>query len=238
MKLIELQDVDVKLDQLQHKLKNLPESQTVADLESRYSDLEIQVGTAQAKVSDTGRDVKKAEAAVEQVQARIQKDQDLLNSGSVTVAKQLEDLQHEVGSLERRQSNLEDEQLEVMQAAEEAEQAAASVTESAARVAANLADARDKEAKAQAELNQKVAVANRDRTEISDEIGVSDIGKLYTKLRTDHGGVVAAMLKGGRCGACNLELAPVDLKGLKESDEDEVHRCDECRSILVVGDKS
>lgn len=238
MKLIELQDVDVKLDQLQHKLKNLPETQTVADLESRYSDLEIQVGTAQAKVSDTGRDVKKAEAAVEQVRARIQKDQDLLNSGSVTVAKQLEELQHEVGSLERRQANLEDEQLEVMQAAEEAENTAASLTESAAKVAADLTAAKEKQAKAQAELNQQIAVANRDRSEISDELGMSDISKLYSKLRTDHGGVVAAMLKGGRCGACNLELSPVDLKGLKESEEDDVHRCDECRSILVLGDKS
>ncbi|MFZ1361781.1 MAG: C4-type zinc ribbon domain-containing protein [Candidatus Nanopelagicales bacterium] len=232
--MVELQAADAQLDQLKHKLDTLPETQTVADLQSQYADLELKVGQAQANVADTSRELVKAEEAVNQVRARITKDQQLLDSGSVSSAKQLEDLQHEVASLQRRQSDLEDEQLEAMEVAEKAESEAADFTKQAAEIAASLEAAREAETKAKDDLDSQVKEAKQKRDTINDELGVTDLTKLYHKLRLDHGGVVAAKLKGDRCGACNLQLSPVDIKALKEAPADDVHRCDECRSILVV----
>lgn len=219
---------------MNHKLGTLLETQSVKDLQAQYSDLELKVGDAQAAVADTGREVKKAEDAVEQVRTRIVKDQQLLDSGSVSSAKQLEDLQHEVTSLQRRQADLEEEQLEVMEVAETAELEAADLTKQAADVAAALEAAREAETKAKEALDAQIKTVEAERDKINDELGVTDLTKLYHKLRQDHGGVVAAKLKGDRCGACNLQLSPVDVKALNEAPQDDVHRCDECRSILVV----
>lgn len=238
IKLVELQAADSQLDQLKHKLSTLPETQAVADLQSQYADLELKVGQAQASVADTSRELVKAEEAVNLVRTRIAKDQQLLDSGSVSSAKQLEDLQHEVSSLQRRQSDLEDEQLEAMEVAENAESEATDLTKQAAEIAASLSAAREAETEAKEGLNSQIAAAKQRCDVINDELGVNDLTKLYHKLRLDHGGVVAATLKGDRCGACNLQLSPVDIKALKESPVDDVHRCDECRSILVLdGDK-
>ena len=50
---------------------------------------------------------------------REDRDRGLLDSGSVTNSKQLEELQHELGTLERRQASLEDTLLEVMERREQ-----------------------------------------------------------------------------------------------------------------------
>lgn len=210
----------------------------MAELEVQYSELELKLGDAQARAADIGREVTKAEDAVAHVQARIQKDQGLLDSGSITVAKQLEELQHEVATLERRQGELEDEQLEVMEAAEEADTAVEDLTAQAAQVSAGIEAARANLQQAQTELGEQVEAADQQRAQLIDAVGLTELGKLYSKLRVDHGGVVAALLAGDRCGACNLQLSPIELTKLKDSDEDEVHRCDECRSILVLGGES
>ena len=56
---------------------------------------------------------------------------------------------------------------------------------------------------------------------------------LYEKIRAQSGGVGAAELKQRRCGGCRLELNNVEIGELRDSDPDEVMRCDECRRILV-----
>ena len=206
----------------------------MTELQQQYSELEIKVGTAQANVADTGREVKKAEDSVDQVRTRIKKDQELLNSGAIAAAKQLDDLQHEVASLQRRQLDLEDAQLETMEAAEAAESEARDLVEQAAAVTAQLESAREAESNAKADISGQTDEAKSTRAKIADELGVNDLSKLYDKLRLDHGGVVAARLEGERCGACNLQLSPIDVKKLKDAAEDDVHRCDECRSILVM----
>jgi hypothetical protein len=43
----------------------------------------------------------------------------------------------------------------------------------------------------------------------------------------------AALLRGGRCGGCRLELSGSERSRLKGAAPDEVIRCDECGRILV-----
>ena len=56
---------------------------------------------------------------------------------------------------------------------------------------------------------------------------------LYEKIREQQGGVGAAELRQRRCGGCRLELNNVEINQLRDSDPDEVMRCEECRRILV-----
>ena len=56
---------------------------------------------------------------------------------------------------------------------------------------------------------------------------------LYEKLRVDNGGVGAAELEGARCSGCRLEQTPMELARIAAAPADEVHRCEECRRILV-----
>ena len=66
---------------------------------------------AEMAVSDLAREQKKYEDDIESVRARKTRDEDRMSSGAITNSKQLEELQHEVQTLTRRQSDLEDAEL-------------------------------------------------------------------------------------------------------------------------------
>ena len=72
----------------------------------------------QIALDDLDAQVAKFESEIDAVRQREDRDRSLLASGSID-AKQLTDLQHELETLERRQSSLEDSLLEVMERREE-----------------------------------------------------------------------------------------------------------------------
>jgi predicted nucleic acid-binding Zn-ribbon protein len=120
LRLLDLQALDSRLDQIAHKRRTLPQLATITELEGRLAALRDRIVASETEVDDLERGLAKAEADVEQVRTRAARDQELLASGRVGSAKDLENLQHEVASLARRQGDLEDAELEVMEKLEDA----------------------------------------------------------------------------------------------------------------------
>jgi uncharacterized protein len=104
-KLLDLAAEDVALTQLAHRQRNLPEVAAVEAAAEAERTFSADVVRAETEVRDLGREVKRLESDVETVRQREDKDQRLLDSGSVS-PKELTNLQHELDSLKRRQSDL------------------------------------------------------------------------------------------------------------------------------------
>ena len=229
-RLLDLQELDTRLTQLDHRMKSLPEHTDIARLEGREPDLRAEVVRTSTALSDLERDVTKAEQAVQQVRDRAARDEARLASGTGT-AKDLQGLQRELESLARRQGVLEDEQLEVMERVEaaqgEADRAAEAVAAHEAELT-RLRTARDEQLEALRAERDEVASG---RPAIEGDLA-ADLLALYDRVRTQTG-LGAAPLAQRRCGGCRLELNAVDLNRLKAADEDEVLRCEECGRILV-----
>jgi uncharacterized protein len=121
LRLLDLQDLDTKLDQLAHRRGAVPQIAELVELDARAAALRDREVAVRTQVSDLERELSKAEADVAQVRERITRDRALLDAGSVSSARQLTDLQHEVESLARRVSDLEDVELDVMERLEEAQ---------------------------------------------------------------------------------------------------------------------
>lgn len=230
--LLLLQGVDTTLDQIAHRLKTLPARAALAQADTELREVRDRHVAADAEVSDLERAVRKAEAEVEVVRNRAAKDSELLLSGSITSPKQLEELQHEVASLARRQDDLETAELEVM---EQLDGAVANRTELAARVteleASRAAAAGDIEA-AEAEAAAERGAAESERARLAGLVP-ADLLALYERIRADQGGVGAARVHRGRCEGCHLDLSPSDMGRIRAAAPDEVLRCEECRRILV-----
>jgi uncharacterized protein len=232
LRLLDLQGLDSRLDQIEHKRRTLPQHATIADLGSRLTVLRDRIIAAETEVTDLKRAQAKAESDVEQVRARSRKDQDLLDSGKIGSAKELENLQHEIVSLARRQSELEDVELEVMERLEDARSALGALTAERDQLTAELETAT-------AERDDALAGFDRDREWVSTERTSTltdvpaDLLALYDKLRADHDGVGAAALHQRRCEGCRMELTPTDLGRIRDAAPDAVLRCEECRRILV-----
>lgn len=183
-------------------------------------------------MGDLQREQRKADADVEQVRQRRARNQERLDSGRVTSPRDLENLQHEIGSLERRISDLEDAELEVMERLEEAESQQADVSGQLARLDEEIADLTSRRDALVDDITTRGADLDAERAVVSAEIP-ADLLALYERLRTQLAGVGVGALHHGRCGGCQLNVGAADLARMAVAPSDEVLRCEECDRILV-----
>lgn len=234
---MELQEQDTRLSQLDHRARNLPQAQQLAELDARLARVRDELVAAEVIAGDLQRDQARAESDVEQVRERSRRDQQLLDSGTIGDPKQLQNLQHELVSLARRQSDLEDVELEIMERVEGALAAIAALgsereTLSSERevLSANVQSLLD-------DIGSEQAAATAQRQQIAGTLPADLLG-LYERIRADHAGVGAAHLHRGQCGGCRLQLPPQELERLRTAPPAEIIRCEECRRILVRTEES
>jgi predicted nucleic acid-binding Zn-ribbon protein len=237
LRLLDIQSLDSRLDQLAHRRQTLPELAELDRIDNRRNELHGLIVAAETKESDIRREQAKAETDVDQVRARAERDQQRLDAGRVSSPRELENLQSEIASLARRQSDLEDTVLEIMERHENAQNQVAEL----AKERGELAAARDEVA---GRRDEALAVIDADIKAASDDraAAVADVPEallsLYEKLRGQMGGVGAAALSQRRCEGCRLELNTIEINRIRDAPPDEVLRCDECRRILVRTPKS
>ena len=230
-RLLELADLDAELSRLDHRRRSLPEAAEAERIETRDRELRDEVTGLEAQEADLAREQGKAEADVEQVRARVDRDQGRLDAGQVSSARELENLQSEIVSLGRRQSDLEEIVLDVMERRETAQNRRDALAAERTALADQLGEVTARRDAALAEIAEEAGKAQDRRAAVAAE-EPADLMALYEKMRAQHG-VGAAALRGGRCQGCHLSLNTVDLNRIRAADPDEVLRCEECRRILV-----
>ena len=231
LRLLDLQAIDTRLDQLAHARTHLPQLAELADLEGKARLIDDQLVRSRTELDDVQREVAKAEADVQLVRDRAARDRARLDAGTGT-AKDLQAIQHELTSLARRQSELEDIELEVMERAEAAESDVAELERGRGELTERITALEVARDEALARLDGEAADIGAPRPTVVDEVG-ADLVILYEKIRAANGGTGAAALRQRRCGGCQLELNPVEIQRIRSAPEDEVLRCEECRRILV-----
>jgi predicted nucleic acid-binding Zn-ribbon protein len=232
LKLLDVQELDTRMDALRHQLDTLPESVALRELTQRRREVDDTVRDLRIQVTDLTAEQKKADADVEQVKARRVRDQGLIEAGSVSDPKALERMLGEVDSLNRRISSLEDAEIEVMERLETAQGALEERTAELGRVDEELA-------KVEAARDQKAGDLHGQLGSVADERKLTasgvpdDLIALYEKLREQKGGVGAAALRAKQCGGCRLTLDAAVLGEIARRPADDVVRCEECSRILV-----
>ncbi len=229
--LLKLAEVDAELGRLAHRATHLPEQQRYDQALAAQREAADRVGVLGVACEGLDAEVAKLEGEVDGVHKREDRDRGLLDGGSVSDSKQLEELQHELGTLERRQSSLEDSLLEVM---ERREQLAAEQAEAQARLDecdTEVAAARQARDEALAGVEDSRTERAAHRAELAAALD-ADLLDLYEKRRAATG-VGAGLLQAGRCGACRIELDRGEIGRISAAEDDEVLHCSECRAILV-----
>jgi uncharacterized protein len=228
--LIELTQLDADIGRLDHRAKKLAEQERLDALEAEHRDASDKLATLQIALEDLDGEVTRFESEIDSVRQREDRDRSMLAAGNVN-AKQLTELQHELETLQRRQSSLEDTQLEVMQRREELQdQEAAQPREIGALQGAvnEAAAARDQ---ALGEIDAARQTMALRRTELAGALD-ADLVALYERQRA-LGGPGAGVLQGRRCGACRIEIDRADMSQFAAAAEDDVLRCPECGAILL-----
>jgi uncharacterized protein len=228
--LAEVVEIDAELARMAHRRAHLPEFQRYDEVQAEHRTANDRVAALQLALEDLQAQVTRFESEIDGVRQREDRDRSLLQSGTPD-AKQLSDLQHELGTLQRRQSSLEDSLLEVMEQREELQINQNRELTTIDNLRAELASVQQARDEALAEID----TASEDRVERRTQLMAgldSELAELYERQRSSAG-VGAGLLQGKRCGACRIELDRGELARISAAADDDVLRCPECRAILL-----
>ncbi|WP_445165761.1 zinc ribbon domain-containing protein [Mycolicibacterium sp. Dal123E01] len=228
--LLELAELDAELARLTHRAANLPEQQSYDTVQADHREAGDRLAALAIALEDIDSEVARFESEIDGVRQREDRDRKLLDSGSVN-PKQLEELQHELETLERRQASLEDSLLEVMERLEQMTGDRSGQTAKVEALQGDLSAAGFARDQALAEIEDLRGVRAARRNEIVSGLD-SALVALYERQRATSG-AGAARLLGHRCGACRIELDRGELARISAAAEDEVVRCPECQAILL-----
>ena len=228
--LAEVVEIDAELSRMAHRRAHLPEFQRYDEVQAEHRTANDRVAALQLALEDLQAQVTRFESEIDGVRQREDRDRSLLQSGTPD-AKQLSDLQHELATLQRRQSSLEDSLLEVMEQREELQINQNRELTTIDSLQAELASVQQTRDEALAEID----TASEDRVERRTQLMAgldSELAELYEHQRSSAG-VGAGLLQGKRCGACRIELDRGELSRISAAADDDVLRCPECRAILL-----
>jgi predicted nucleic acid-binding Zn-ribbon protein len=237
VRLLDLQDLDSRADQLRHQRRSLPELARLTELTAGRARIEGETMDARMLVDDLTTEQTKVDADVEQVKARRERDQQRIDQGLVSNPKDIQRMQQEMVSLERRITSLEDDEIEVMERLEEAQATLDGLTARLGETDAEIAEATASRDKKVEEIDHELADVDVRRGPVAAEIP-ADLLALYDRLRESKGGVGAALLRARSCGGCMLDLDHAEIATIRASAPDDVIRCDNCSRILVRTDES
>jgi len=226
--LLALAALDVELARISNSRK---QAQAEAELEAasadtlRLSDLLIDARNA---VGELEMELGRAEADLELVANRINKDKQLLSSTSSS--KDAQGIEHELSTLAARRSELEDTQLQIMELLESAQQEHEKLKLEKQAADERLADLEQRVASELADLGSQSEKIQTERKSVISSID-QDLAAAYE--RKFSRGVAAGRLSGRDCGACRLSITATSFEELMALPSEELAECPNCQAFLV-----
>ncbi|MCB0217029.1 MAG: hypothetical protein H6648_03350 [Caldilineae bacterium] len=163
------------------------------------------------------------------VAARIEADKQSMYGGKVKGAREVQNLQLEVESLERRLSVLDDAALDQMLQLDEAEAARAEARRRLDEAESKQADQRTALEAEQLRLRSAMRTLTVQRERLRAATPAGDLQR-YDGLKASKGGRAVAGLQGNACGACGIELPAEEVHAVRTSGD--LVSCRGCGRIL------
>ncbi len=229
-RLLDVARIDQAVSAAEHRRRTLPELALIASGTSTVDELRNAAVLAQTEIGDLDRAARKLDNEIDAVRLRAKRDSDRLAAGTAP-AKDLENMQHEIVSLARRQATLEDEALELMEAREIADASFKAVEHELSSAQAELAAAERRRDEAFASIDDELQRVSTERKSLVEGMP-TDLIALYEQIR-GRGRVAAAKLNGSRCEACRMDLDRSALGEIWAAGVEDVVRCTECGAILI-----
>lgn len=227
--LLELQEFDTRLQQLDHRLRVLPETARLAELASASETLRRSVAEQHGALEDAQAELGRVESDVAVVEARIERDRGRL--ASTSSVKDVQALEQELAALARRRDELEEIELVVMEKVEELEVALSSIRLQLEAHEVEVAETTRSRDAAAAAIDGERARVLADRGTVAARVP-AELLALYEKQRARYG-VGASHLRGGVSSASGVALNATDLGVVRSAAPDDVLLCPDSSAILV-----
>ncbi len=230
--LLEVQESDTRLDQLAHRRESLPERRQIAEADQVLATIDGQIAEQTATVDERRHAQRRIEDELATQEARAKQIDTTLYGGTVSAARELQDLQSEAETVQRHISSIEDDGLVALEQLEAAQARLAELHDMRNQVVARREEAETALTVAAAEIDAEVDEVRSARA--AAVAGVPDDAVAeYERLRATLGGVGIARLVGSQCEGCHLNLSAVELDRVRHLDPETPVHCEECGRLLV-----
>ena len=234
LKLLDVQELDSRIDTLTHQLGPDPGGRQLRELAARRTRLRR---TPSATCGSRSTTSPRSRSGPTPTSSRSRRGgcatRAMIDAGQIKDPKALERMLGELESLHRRINDLEDVEIEVMERLEETQRLPRRAHRRPRRRSRpRTPTLQASYEKTSADLQAQLAAVRRERDTAVDGMP-DDLMALYEKLRAQKDGVGAAALRRRECGGCRLTLNASDLGIIAKAPSDEVLRCEECNRILV-----
>jgi hypothetical protein len=227
--LLDIQSLDTKLQQLEHRAKSLPEHAALQLLAVENSELLVTLAEQKGSLEDARIELKRVESDVQVVEARISRDSARLQASSSV--KDVAALEQELAALKKRQFDLEEIELTVMERVEEQDAVVGHLGEEVGTVQGRMADVEGERDAAMKSIDAERANASANRTTIVAKVS-PDLIALYEKQRARYGSG-ASLLRGGVSQASGVKLNENDMVAIRSAAPDDVILCPDSNAVLV-----
>jgi hypothetical protein len=232
--LLDIQAIDTKLQQLDHRAKSLPEHAALQLLAVENSELLVTLAEQKGVLEDARIELKRVESDVQVVEARITRDSARLQASSST--KDVAALEQELTALKKRQFDLEEIELTVMEKVEQQDAVVGHLGEQAGSLQGRMADLEGERDAAMTTIDDERGNAAANRSSIASKVS-PELLALYEKQRQRYGSG-ASLLRGGVSLASGVKLNESDMVAIRSAAPDEVVMCPDSNAILVRTDES
>jgi len=226
--LYNLQQIDLEILQRRRRLDEIAEilgdneavkaaQQQVEDAEGALPPLRVRLRDLELEMQTTRDKAKGAE--------------NRLYGGTVKNPKEMQDLQNEIASLQKRTDKLETDSLEAMMALEEAEGVLADQQAALAATTEVLAGEHADLIAEQKQLNDEVERLKVDRQQKLEPVSEDSL-KLYVSMRKRKANKPIARLDGDSCGVCGIQQTVATAQDVRKRQD--LIECENCGRILAA----
>ena len=230
--LLAVQELDTHLDQLAHRLRMHPARATLATLEDKIAGLDRQLADVDGRRNLLDREQRRLEDEISSLRARAGQADKQLYSGATNNPRELQALQDDIASIQRRIFSLEDEELDVMETLEPVDAERVGLVGQRDVLDDQAKTLRAEVAEAETEIEAEVATVRSNRDAIVSAVD-DEMWSEYDSLRSRLGGIAIARLVGSTCQGCHLQLSAVEVDRIRRLSPDDLVHCEECGRLLV-----
>lgn len=231
--LAQLQNLDVRLTQIDHRVAHLEDREVRTGIETQLAALGAEMRVLEGRIGELARQQRSQEDEVARIESKRAQNSERLYESHLTSPKEAEALTAEADALGRRQIEIEDRILDLMEQLEPLN----SERDALARRQSE-AEARRQEVDAAIAIAEREAEAERAAVRVEREALVAsadaDLIAVYEQRRAAaRGEPVVGRLIGTTCSACHLEVPSVEYERIAHLEPDELAECPQCTALLV-----
>jgi predicted nucleic acid-binding Zn-ribbon protein len=230
--LLTLQERDLALDRIRHRLTEIPERARVEATEARIAELRATRDALRTQRDAVAREEQRHEDEASSLGEHAATAEAKLYSGEISSPRELQALQADIQQLKRHQKQVEDRQLASMEQREPLDAQLVALDADATALDGELATQREALAEAESTLGAELETESFARDEVAPGID-GDLLEVYEQCREKANGVGAARLVGTTCQGCHLSIPATEVARVKKAPAGTVEHCDNCGTILV-----